>query len=71
MGTKIIMETTIETEFLQVTNPIMEWTQKSSRSTEMYKILTDGEKWSCTCPGYFYKGYCKHITLIKQQQESK
>lgn len=65
------METTNETEFLQVVNPINEWKQKSSHSDEMYTVLTDGEKWSCTCPGYFYKGLCKHIKLIKQQEESK
>lgn len=65
------METTNQTEFLQVLNPINEWKQKSSSSDEMYSILTDGEAWSCTCPGYFYKGICKHIKLIKHQQESK
>lgn len=65
------METVAQPEFLQVTNPIAEWKQKSSSSDEMYVILTDGEAWSCTCPGYFYKGICKHVKLIKQQQESK
>ena len=64
------METVAQPEFLQVTDPIAEWKQKSSSSDEMYVILTDGEKWSCTCPGYFYKGLCKHVKLIKQQQES-
>jgi len=67
----INMETTNQTEFLQVTNPTQDWKVKSSSSADEYIILTDGEMWSCTCPGYFYRGYCKHITSVKEQAAVK
>lgn len=55
-------------EYKQVENPINEWNVYSSTSkTTQYTVLTDGEMWSCTCPGYFYRGYCKHITSVKTE----
>jgi uncharacterized Zn finger protein len=65
------MEKALETEFLQVISPTQSWSVKASSSDEKYSILTDGQLWSCTCPGYFYRGYCKHITSVKEQSAVK
>ena len=24
------------------------------------------EQWFCTCPGFVYRGRCRHITLVQQ-----
>lgn len=28
----------------------------------------DDGPWSCTCPGFTYRGYCKHVTRLQQDQ---
>lgn len=53
----------------QVDNPINQWEVKSNTADLSYKILTDGQNWSCTCLGYFYRGECRHIRQIKEQVE--
>lgn len=53
----------------QVENPINQWEVKSSTADTSYKIMTDGNNWSCTCLGYFYRGECRHIRQIKEQVE--
>jgi hypothetical protein len=65
------MENQTHPEFLQVQNPTESWLVKSSSSDENYSVLTDGQLWSCTCLSYFYRGYCKHITSIKDKNTVK
>jgi hypothetical protein len=52
-----------------VENPINQWEVASSAADIVYKIMTDGQNWSCTCLGYFYRGECRHIRTIKEQIE--
>lgn len=37
---------------------------------EKYYILFNGYKYSCTCKGFFYRNYCKHIETIKNMKDS-
>lgn len=55
----------------QVQNPTNSWEVKSTSQSSMYKVLTDGKDWSCTCLGYFYRGECKHIKNLQEQTEKK
>ena len=49
------METVAQPEFLQVTDPIAEWKQKSSSSDEMYVILTEVKSGRALAPVIFIK----------------
>lgn len=42
------------------------WTVKSSSGSGNYTVSTDGPNWSCTCPGYKYRGECRHIRETKR-----
>lgn len=51
----------------QVQNPTSSWEVESSTQESTYKVLTDGNGWSCTCLGFFYRGECKHIKKLQEQ----
>lgn len=40
----------------------------SSKGTKTYtvKVRTDGMK-SCTCPGFTYRRFCKHVEALKKE----
>jgi hypothetical protein len=38
---------------------------KSIRTGEDYTVEYNGKFWSCTCVGYGYRHYCKHIDQVK------
>jgi hypothetical protein len=37
------------------------WLVESASGNGQYTVSTDGTNWSCTCPGYLYRGDCRHI----------
>ena len=67
------METNEEKPFVPfeaIKNPLYEFFIDSSSSHAVkYRVLTDGVDWSCSCPGYIYRGACRHITEAKNNLE--
>lgn len=57
--------------FEQVQNPTQVFEVVSSNKTDMYKVMTDGGNWSCTCLSYFYRGDCKHIRDLKENTSER
>jgi len=47
------------------------WEIKSDSRPVTYYVRTDGEEWTCTCPGYAYHRKCKHIERCKKVQENE
>lgn len=41
----------------------------SSRTGEIYVIRQLGEAWSCTCKGFQFRRYCKHIKLKQEEKD--
>jgi len=37
----------------------------STRTGEEYTVKFSGRYWSCTCPGFNYRGRCKHCEAAK------
>ena len=52
-----------------------EWKVRGSTGNEYVVIRTQSDSrqifFSCTCPGYGWRGKCKHIDSIKKQIEAK
>lgn len=42
------------------------WTVEGSKGNE-YTVTRKGEQWSCTCPGFGFRGQCKHVNAKKQE----
>lgn len=40
---------------------------QSARSGETYEVKFNGYSWSCTCKGYMFRRFCKHIEEIKNK----
>jgi hypothetical protein len=38
----------------------------SSRSSQTYIVTVQGERWTCECQGYGYRGTCRHITECQE-----
>jgi hypothetical protein len=47
-----------------VDNHSQKWTVEGSRGSN-YTVVKDPNSWSCTCPGFQFRGTCKHIQSIK------
>jgi hypothetical protein len=47
----------------------MIWEVMSSSGREYYKVEKNGDTWLCSCPGFHWRGACKH-TRLKQQELS-
>ena len=47
--------------------PKTEWTVTSQSSGTVYRITKDGDTFRCTCPGWKFRGQCKHTQEIKNQ----
>lgn len=45
----------------------MIWEVLSSNGKNFYKVEKNGDNWLCSCPGFHWKGVCKH-TRLKQQE---
>ena len=43
----------------------------SSNGTDEYTVKFNGMYWSCTCKGYGFRRYCRHIEEVKQTLKSK
>ena len=39
----------------------------SSNGKSQYTVKFNGMSWSCTCPGYGFRRYCKHIETVKNE----
>jgi hypothetical protein len=39
----------------------------SSKGTETYDVNVSGDYENCTCPGFTYRGRCKHVTALKER----
>ena len=38
----------------------------ASKGNTQYTVIQQSGKWSCSCPGYGFRGRCKHIDNLKQ-----
>ena len=46
--------------------PIIERFVQSSSGSHQYKVIRNSDgKWQCGCPGYVYRGKCRHINEVK------
>jgi len=43
--------------------------ESSTHSGETY--IVDLREGSCTCPGFRFRGYCKHLTGLKEEKNFK
>lgn len=42
------------------------WVMKGSKGSS-YLVTRNGDKWSCECPGWNFRGQCKHVNEKKQE----
>uniref|UniRef100_A0A6M3LMC8 SWIM-type domain-containing protein n=1 Tax=viral metagenome TaxID=1070528 RepID=A0A6M3LMC8_9ZZZZ len=40
------------------------YTTSRSRPGTVYQVRFEGDRWCCTCPGYGYRGTCRHVTAL-------
>lgn len=57
----------IERPSAHSTTDHMIWEVLSSNGKNFYKVEKNGDNWLCSCPGFHWKGVCKH-TRLKQQE---
>lgn len=40
------------------------YTSSRTRPGVVYQLRFVGDGWRCTCPGYGYRGTCRHVTAL-------
>jgi len=60
------LETPIGTLRVIVRNMSAEIEVPSSKPGQSYTVTITKDFASCTCPGYTYRGTCKHVTMIRK-----
>jgi hypothetical protein len=60
-----------EPEIKYKPQPKIEKLVKSSSGIGEYTVKFNGMYWSCTCKGYGFRRYCRHIEEVKQSLEQK
>jgi len=70
------MPKTIRYEFLIIDSPqdhptwfhVLITKYVDNEVVEWYNVLLDGRKScrDCTCPGWYYRGYCKHGDMVRE-----
>jgi len=42
------------------------WVFKSSDGKKEYEVVQNEDSLKCTCPGFTFRGHCKHITKVSE-----
>lgn len=43
------------------------WHRVSSKGTKKYKVVLKDGQFSCECPGFMFRKYCRHIDSVKEE----
>lgn len=42
-----------------------------SQDDTIYELEWSSTQWTCTCPGFVYRKWCKHLTALAERAESE
>ena len=49
------------------TKTVRSWSVPSSDGDKKYSVLFNAGNFSCECPGYQFRGSCKHIKMVRER----
>lgn len=58
----------IQTEKEEVSTPAGQLWEVAGSKGNRYTVSLNNSNWSCTCPGFGFRGHCRHIEETKSTQ---